>query len=314
MPRITLEQWRALIAVVDGGTYAAAAELLHKTQSSISYAVSKIERQLDLRLFEVQGRKAVLTPAGDALCRRARTLIEEAARVERAAGHLAAGWEAELRLAVEIIFPTWRLLQCLKAFAAERPDTQLELYESVLGGTDELLLQGAVDLAVCSHVPTGFLGDLLMPVNFIAVAAPAHPLHQLGRSLTPDDLRHHRHLLVRDSGTRRTRDVAWQGAETRWTLTNKATAIRAACMGLGFAWYPEEVVQEELTSGQLLPLPLESGAQRAGALYLVYADRDAAGPGARRLAELLRTAATSGSCSDDEQQTTAAVTGSEYAP
>jgi len=292
MPRITLDQWRALIAVVDGGTYAAAAERLHKTQSSVSYAVSKIERQLDLRLFEIQGRKAVLTTAGAVLCRRARNLIEEATRVERAASHLAAGWEAELRLAVEIIFPTWRLLHCLDAFAAERPDTQLELYESVLGGTDELLLRGDVDLAICSHVPAGFLGDLLMPVNFIAVASPAHPLHQLGRRVTPEDLRHHRHLLVRDSGSRRTRTVAWQGAETRWTLTNKATAIRAACMGLGFAWYPQEVVQEELTTGQLLPLPLESGAQRAGALYLVYADRDAAGPGAERLAELLRAAAS----------------------
>lgn len=291
MARISLEQWRALIAVVDAGSHAAAAEQLHKTQSSVSYAVQKIERLLEVRLFEIRGRRAVLTPTGEVLCRRARHLLEDAERVESMAGHLAAGWEARLRLAVEIIFPTWRLLQCLEAFGRERPDTQLELHESVLGGTDELLLGGEVDLAVCSHVPTGFLGDLLVPVTFVAVAAPQHPLHRLGRELTPEDLRGHRHLLVRDSGRRRERTVAWQGADHRWTLSHKATAIRAACMGMGFAWYPREVIREELASGQLVPLPLVTGAQRAGSLYLVHADRDGAGPGARRLADLLREAA-----------------------
>lgn len=208
--------------------------------------------------------------------------------MERTAGQLAAGWEAQLNLAVEIVFPTWRLLTCLQQFSAEQPETQIELYESVLGGTDELLNQHQVDLAVCAHVPPGCMGELLAPINFIAVAAPEHPLHHLGRELTTEDLRHHRHLLIRDSGSQRVRTVAWQGAETRWTVSHKATAIRAAQMGLGFAWYPEEVVQEELAVGTLKPLPLQTGATRAGALYLVFADPDAAGPGARRLAELLR--------------------------
>lgn len=290
MTRITLDQWQAFIAVVDAGSYAAAAEVVHKTQSSVSYAVQKIERQLDVKLFEIQGRRAVLTAAGEILCRRARHLVDEASRVERTAARLAAGWEAELRIAVEIVFPTWRLLQCLATFAEEQPDTQIELHESVLGGTDELLLGGEVDLAVCTHVPAGFLGELLMPVTFVAVAAPGHPLHQLGRDLTLEDLRRHRHLLIRDSGSLRQRTVAWQGAQTRWTLSHKATSIRAACMGLGFAWYPEEIIRDELTAGQLLPLPLAQGGQRAGALYLVFPDPDGAGPGARRLAELLRTA------------------------
>lgn len=290
MTRITLDQWQAFIAVVDAGSYAAAAEVVHKTQSSVSYAVQKIERQLDIKLFEIQGRRAVLTPAGEILCRRARHLVDEATRVEQAATHLAAGWEAELRVAVEIVFPTWQLLECLATFAEQCPETQLELHESVLGGTDELLLGGHVDLAVCTHVPTGFLGDLLMPVNFVAVAAPSHPLHALGRTISLEDLRQHRHLLIRDSGSTRTRTVAWQGAQTRWTVSHKATSIRAACMGLGFAWYPREVIREELASGQLEPLPLAQGAERAGALYLVFADPDAIRPGAQRLADMIRDA------------------------
>ena len=68
-PRVTLDQWRAFIAVVEAGGYAQAAENVHKTQSSVSYAVQKIEQMLELKLFEKQGRKAVLTHAGEMLYR-----------------------------------------------------------------------------------------------------------------------------------------------------------------------------------------------------------------------------------------------------
>src|SRR6185503_13610146 len=74
-PRITLEQWRALQAVVESGGYAQAAEALHKSQSTLTYAVQKIERLLGLKIFEIQGRKAVLTKPGEVLYRRAKTLI-----------------------------------------------------------------------------------------------------------------------------------------------------------------------------------------------------------------------------------------------
>src|SRR5262245_58483153 len=71
MPLIGLDQWRALLAVVDAGGYAQAAEVLHKSQSAITYAVQKIESLLGVKAFELQGRKAVLTPTGHMLYRRA---------------------------------------------------------------------------------------------------------------------------------------------------------------------------------------------------------------------------------------------------
>ena len=86
------------------------------------------------------------------------------------------------------------------------------------------------------------------------------------------------------------KSAALQVTEQRWTVTSKATSIRAACMGLGFAWYAEDIIRRELDSGALQPLPLIEGAERWASLYLVMADSDAAGPGARRLAEIVRQA------------------------
>jgi DNA-binding transcriptional LysR family regulator len=288
-PRITLEQWRALTTVVEAGGYAQAAEKLHKTQSTVTYAVQKIERLLGLKVFKIRGRKAQLTREGEVLFRRGKTLIEEAAALERGATGLAAGWEPEVRLAAEIIFPTWLLLKCFARFAEERPETRIQLYETVLGGTDEALIEQRVDFAIASHVPGGFVGDPLLRVRFIAAAHPDHPLHQLARPLSFRDLRPHRQLVIRDSAQQRIRDSgAWLGADERWTVTQKATSIAAACMGLGFAWFPEEAIREELQDGQLKPLPLREGRERYVELYMVFADRDYPGRAAWRLAEIIR--------------------------
>ena len=286
--RVSLEQWRSLLAVVDAGGYAQAAAALHKSQSAVTYAVQKLQALLGVKVFEVLGRKAHLTPTGQVLYRRAKALLDEAGALEGAAGSLAAGWESELRLAVEIIFPTWLLLQCCARFGAEQPQTRLELYETVLSGTEEALLQRKVDLAVCSQVPAGFAGDHLMRLRFVALAHPKHPLHQLGRELTLQDLRKQRHLVIRDTGSQR-KSGSWLGAEQSWTVSHKATAIHAASMGMGFAWFAEETVRSELARGDLRPLPLREGGERWADLYLVFADRDYAGPGALRLAELIRT-------------------------
>ena len=286
-PRISLDQWNVLVSVVESGGYAKAAERIHRSQSTLTYAVQKLERLLGVKVFELRGRKAVLTATGELLYRRGKTLVEEAARLEHAAGDLARGWEPEIRLAVDTVFPTWLLLQCLDDFAKERPECRIELYETVLGGHEDALAQRKADLAIGGIVPAGFLGDTLMPVRFVCAAAPGHPLHKLGRPLTLDDLRRHLHLVIRDSGAQRARAGGWLN-ETRWTVSHKATSIRAALMGLGYAWYPEESVREELDSGKLKPLPLREGAERFATLYLIFADRDAAGPGTLRLAEIIR--------------------------
>jgi DNA-binding transcriptional LysR family regulator len=287
-PKITLEQWKTLVSVVESGSYALAAERLHKSQSTLSYAIQQIQRITGIEVFSIEGRKAVLTDAGRTLYLRGKQLMEEAGRVEQLAMELAKGWESELKLAVEITFPTWLLLECLSTFASEHPYTGIQLYESVLGGTSEALLQRRVDLAIGPTIPPGFLGEALMQVHFIPAASPSHPLHAMNKPLTMSDLRAHRHLVVRETGSRDIREMPLL-AEQRWTVSSKATSIRAAKMGLGFAWYPAESIQEELASGALKALPLRDGADGYGTLYLMFADPDSVRPGARRLAEILRS-------------------------
>ena len=283
-PRITLEQWRALQAVVEAGGYAQAAESLHKSQSTITYAVQKIESLLELKVFEIRGRKSVLTQAGQVLYRRARTLLEEAAMLERGAEQMSHEWQPEIRLAVEILFPTWLLLECLEEFARERPETRIEIFETVMTGTAQMLSEGRADIAIGAD-GAGVMGASLMPVRFLPVAAPSHPLHRLDRELTQRDLKRHRRIFIRDTSSQRKSEVA--GVELRWTVSNKATSIRAIVMGLGFAWLPEETILPELREGTLKPLRMK-GAERTAHLYLAHSDPEFPGRDAARLAAIIQ--------------------------
>ena len=286
--QISLDQWHALVAVVEAGGYAQAADRLFKSQSSVTYAVQKIEAQLGVKVFEIRGRKAVLTSTGQMLYRRARALVNEAAELERAARTLSAGWEAEICLAAEILFPHQLSLAAMAKFGAESPHTRIELIESVLGGTEDALLKGQADLAISPRVPPGFLGDVLLPLHLLPVASPDHALHRLGRPLTYRDLRSQRHVVVRDTGAKRDRRAVTVEVEQRWIVSNLSTSIAAVVEGHGFSWYPDLIIRHELAQGLLKPLPLREGRERPEFLYLIFADPDFAGPGVRRLAEILR--------------------------
>lgn len=283
-----------LQAVVDHGGYAGAAEALSKAVSTVNYGIRRLEAGLGVELLELEGRRAVLTRAGGELLRRSRYLLDEALAIERAAGLLARGWEPVVTLAVEVIFPQDRLLASLDAFARLTGATRVELIESVLSGTTDQLFSGTADLAITAWVPPGFLGEPLVTVEFVAVAHPGHPLHALERPLTQRDLRQHRQLVVRDSGVKESRDAGWLGAEQRWTVSHLATSVDAVTRGMGFAWLPRHRIAPLLASDALRPLPLLEGAQRHHELYLVFADRDDAGPATRALAECLRKGCPSG--------------------
>ena len=285
--RITLDQWRAFVAVVEEGGYAKAAAALHKSQSSVTYAMQQIEAQLGVKAFRIEGRRAQLTPTGQSMYRRARYLLDEAASLEQSTLRLSAGWEAEVRVAVEVAFPTWLLLASLDKFGEEGPHTRVELIEIVFGHQTDTLASGQADLGIFGRVPAGYVGESLMRLRFVPVASPEHPLHRLGRPLTTRDLRKHRHLLVRESSAERPTATSLESTQ-RWTVGHLSTSIEAARAGYGFAWLPEEKIRTELQQGRLKPLPLRDGGDRFEDLYLIFADREHAGPATLRLAQILR--------------------------
>lgn len=290
-PRVTLEHWRMLQAVVDSGGYAQAAEQLNRSQSSVSYAVARLQRQLGVKLLRVEGRRSRLTPAGEVLLRRSRELIADALRIEELARILEAGWEPEVRLVVDAAFPTDLLLEAMRRFEPSSRGTRVLLRQEVLSGPVEALEDGSADLVIAYSVPTGFFGEVIYTVTFVAIAAPGHPLHRLERELTADDLVRQLQVVIRDSGIRESRDHGWLGAAQRCTVTSFETAERLIAAGIGFGWLPSHRAEPLLAEGAVRRLRLDVGHTRSNPLYLVFPQPDLAGPAARQFADTLRECA-----------------------
>ena len=284
IPRTSLEQWAVLAAVIDHGGFAQAATALNKSQSAISYAVARLQASLDVPVLVIEGRKAVLTPHGQALLKRARAVLKDAETLERLARSLKQGWEPQLRLVVDAAFPRDRLLKIIAELQHLCPDTQMQLSDAVLSGAEEAITDATADVVVTTRVPSGFLGELLLDVTFVAVAHPDHPLFALDAPLGVEQLVHHVQAVVRDSGVKQPRDEGWLGAERRCTVSSIEASLATVQAGLAYAWLPEHLLQDSLKRGALKLLPLLSGAARSLPLHLVVVS-EPAGPAVRAAVE-----------------------------
>ncbi len=284
LPRITLEQWAAFKAVVEEGSFAKAADALNKSQSSVSYAIGKLEENLPAPVFLQQGRKAELTPIGQALYRHAERLLNTACEVEAAAHTMARGWEPLIRLGIDQLLGPEDVLCALERFSKQSPSTRITLLEGALSGTDELLLERRADIVLTPHLPPGFLGTPLTQIQMIPVAHPNHPLARM-TDVQASDLRQHRQIVLRDSGTKREKDAGWLGSEQRWTVSHFATTVKVLQSGLGFAFLPQNIVRQELAEGSLSTITLSEGQRGQITLYLVMPDHENTGPASRALAK-----------------------------
>ncbi len=297
MLRVTLEQWRMFLAVVKYGGFNKAAKHIHKSQSSIHHAVSKIESSLGVNLFDVEGRTLHLTDAGHTLHRRAEYLVSEAGKIETVGKGIASGIETEVTLAVDGIFPQGIMADVLESLSRQFPDVRLELYESVLSGARELLEDGVVDLAIGGQPLSKGWNQPLLEIDFVPIAAPNHPLITQDRSITYEDLKTYRQIVVRDSARDESKDDGWLEAEQRWTVSHLATSIKLIKTGHGFAWLPLSLIKNSIEREELAIIPMSGRASRTSPLYLSCMDWDGLGIAARTCAESFINA-----CAEDENR------------
>lgn len=287
-PKITIEQWRVFQAIIEQGGYAQAAEYLHRSQSAISYSMSKLQKQLGIPLLRVQGRKAVLTEQGQILLHRSRKLIDEASEIENFAHHLSQGREAEIKLVVDAAFPNDLLMEALSRFAKQSQGTRVQLREVILSGAIDALVSDEAELVIGIDTPSGYLSDPLIEVELIAVAHPEHPLHQLGTEITSADLAQHMHVVISDSGQHDKMDVGWLSSQDRWTVSSIDSALNAIKHGLGYGWLPSNRLIEPLADGELKPLLLEQGERYKAYLFISFGHPQNIGPATKELANIIK--------------------------
>lgn len=286
-PKSTMEQWRILQAVVDAGGYAQAADLLNKSQSSLNHAVAKLQYQLGVELLEVKGRKAFLTSAGEVMLRRSRLLTQQIEDLELLASNINVGWEPEIRIAVELIYPKKYLYQALAKFHPVSRGSRIQIIDTVITGSTEMIIEHKADLVIAGSpsVPKGYIGEPLTVTRMLPVVGHSHVLAQQSE-LDLNELSQHLQIVIRDTASK-PKDVGWLRAEQRWTVNNFFEAIDILKSGIGFCWLPVFLIEDLVKTGVLVSLRIPLSSARVVPLALITPKEETLGPGSRQLRELL---------------------------
>ena len=279
----TIDQLKVLLAVVETGSFTAAARRQNRAVSAISYAIATLEQQLGIALFDREGaRTPTLTPAGLAVLAKARVVAVGVDDLRASVRSLLGGVEAEVTLVVDVMLPSARLVDAVQAFEATFPTVKLRLHVEALSAVAQLVRSGMARVGVGGGV-LATEADLELihvgDVDMIPVAAPHHPL-ALARPVAPGEARRHRQLIL----TVRTPfsegpDVGVFAAEG-WRMADLGAKHALLLAGVGWGNMPEPNVRGDLAAGRLVRLELPEARSGVYAFQAMYRTDTPPGPAA----------------------------------
>src|ERR1039457_4907760 len=194
----TLDAWEILQSVVQLGGFGPAAKKLNRSQSTISYAIGRLQEQLGVRLFEIHGRKAQLTEAGRVLLADVEPHLAGCHELEQRARVMASGGASEIRISVDSIFPDDRLFGVLAAFSRSFPRVRLKLRQGTFLSADTEFSLHNAQICVTGLMSREMFIKPILVIAMIAIVRRDHPLLSVRRRLSRSDLM--QHMLVSIEG------------------------------------------------------------------------------------------------------------------
>lgn len=282
----TLDQLRVFVAVIDCGSFSRAARELHRTQSVVSYTIANLEAQLNVALFDRSKRKPTLTEAGKALLADARTVGMKVDAMRARAKTLAQGLEAEVSLAVDVMFPNCRLVEALKAFQQEFPTVGLRLRIEALGAVMHLVGERVCQIGITGPMldfADTFQHQQLGHITMVPVASPDHPLGKMTGIIPTEVARDHIQLVLTDRSQLTSGQNFGVIALRDWRLGDLGAKHMLLLNGLGWGSMPEEMIRADLESGRLVHLQLAHMISGQYSLHMINRVDEAPGIAGRWL-------------------------------
>jgi len=287
----TLEQWNTLSAIDEFGSIQAASVALNKSHTTLIYSIKKLESQLNTRLVEVIGRKATLTKEGKTLLRHASIMLEQAKNLEIISAQLAKGTESEITVSIDHLCDKELLYRALSKFFHKNAMTSVNIIETSLSSTIDVVMSQRADIALITLPVTNFPAEALHVVQMVPVIASSHPLTNF-EELTMSDLMNETQIVLRDLGSslnanaEEDKDVGWLKAKRRITVDNFNMALQSVKHGLGFTRIPLFMYQRNANSS-ISKLNIKGANYYEVPLHITQPKGSASGPATQALYALI---------------------------
>ncbi|OLQ93168.1 LysR family transcriptional regulator [Vibrio panuliri] len=278
--KTTLEQWQTLHHIEQAGSIQAAAQALNKSHTTLIYSVRKLEQQLGVELLAVEGRRAVLTEHGKTLLRRADSMLEQAHELEMISKQLSSGVESQITVSIDhLCDPSW-LYQPMATFLADNSATSIQVVETSLSKTTDMVVNELADIAIINLPITNYPAEAFGTTTMVPVIAHNHPLASK-ENLRLADFATTCQIVVRDLGedANTKRDVGWLKSRQRITVDNFDHALRAVEQGVGYCRIPLHMVKPA-TNTEIKRVNIEHSERYQVALHITLPKGVNTGPAA----------------------------------
>ncbi|MCA1324209.1 LysR substrate-binding domain-containing protein [Herbaspirillum sp. alder98] len=257
-----LKGLETFIAVVEAGSFTAAADRLNLTSSAVGKSIARLEERIGTRLFERSTRRMELTDGGNAFYKVSARILAELAEAERALSRNAEVPSGPLRIDLPATFGRLRVLPRLLDFSREYPGVNPKVsftdrfVDLVDDGLDVVVRIGGSDTWP-EHLGHLYLGH----EELIFCASPAY-LAQNGHPRSSDDLLSHQAVLYgRADGSpspwllpRANGPTLRQHVAGRITLGQAEAQVAAVEAGYGIAQLATWLVDEQVRAGTLVKI------------------------------------------------------------
>lgn len=290
----TSDSVRVFLAVLDKGSFSAAARHLGRVPSAVSMAVAQLEAELDLTLFDRSTREPRPTDAARSLEPLARQMARQLRQLQAHAEQLHQGLERRLTLAIvpELLSAPWS--QPLARLAAEFPALEVEVLSAPQADALRMLYANEAQLALVFERPGTDERESFQEVGhetLVAVVAPNHPEvghRQDGWRL--EDLVDIRQIAVAGRD-RNAADPRVLVARQVWRTDSHLATLSLVQAGLGWAYLPQRLVQPLVDTGALLELRFGNMSNQLRLwVDVVWPNDRPLGLGAKRFIDLMQQA------------------------
>ena len=257
---VSLDQLRTFIAAVDEGSFSAASRKLLRSQSVVSEAISNLEEQIGVKLFDRSGRYPKLTAAGSAILADARSIVTGVDLLKARAKGMSGGLEPELSVVIDVFYPIDAITQAAKEFRQKYPGVALRIYVEALGGAIQPVLDGRCSIGVIGslpEIPDGLTHERLPGIAFLMVAARDHALASHRGKIPKEVLAKHTQIVLTDRSELSAGREFGVMSPTTWRLADLFAKRHFLLNGLGWGGMPLHAVRKDLEEGRLSALSIE---------------------------------------------------------
>ena len=259
MRNLNLDQLRALLEVVERGSFSAAARNLNLTQPAISLQIRELERRFGLQLIERLGKQAHATAPGRELVEAAQRIFRECDLVDAAMHRFCEGWIGRVRVGTALSAMIYRLPPILSRILLDHPGIDLVVTNTPTRKSVENVILNKIDLALV-NLPVEEKQLKITPLYLESLVAILPPgTRDVPDEITPDYVARQPLLVEQPSSAAYPLVLGWlsgQASSSRPPMPLGAIeALKSAvASGLGMAIVPEVAVAMHMSDFIVRPL------------------------------------------------------------